>query len=358
MEENTRAGESVGDAVAAEDPDDDGLTYSLSGTDAAAFTIDENTGQMRTKEALDFETKPSYTFTIEVHDGLDALGNTSTIIDDTQDVDDHCRERGGAGDRHAHDGQRDNPGSRAGDGDARGRRPAHQRHRHVAVVSLAGRQQGLGGHRGGNERQVHADVGGGLPKTTFARRRRTGTGTAPPTRRPMQCRRRVGDAPPVNSAPVFPTTETGQREVAEDASGSANIGAPVVATDLNAGDSTVNDPLEYSLSGTDAEFFTIDSGTGQLRLAQGVTLDYEGKRSYRVTVEVTDGANDLGDNDPAGNPVIDARKNVTITLTDVNEAPVVSGEASVSVDENLKPRGRDLLGCRPGAGHADVVCDG
>ena len=52
-------------------------------------------------------------------------------------------------------------------------------------------------------------------------------------------------------------------------------------------------------------------------------------------MEVTDGANDLGDSDPAGNPVIDARKNVTITLTDVNEAPVVSGEASVSVDENL-----------------------
>ena len=144
---------------------------------------------------------------------------------------------------------------------------------------------------------------------------------------------RVGDAPPVNSAPVFPTTETGQREVAEG-TGSGNVGAPVAATDLNAGDSAVNDPLEYSLSGTDAEFFTIDSGTGQLRLAQGVTLDYEGKRSYRVTVEVTDGANDLGDNDPVGNPVIDARKNVTVTVTNVNEAPVVTGETAPSFAEN------------------------
>ena len=39
VEENTRAGVSVGDAVAAEDMDDDRLTYSLSGTDAAAFSI-------------------------------------------------------------------------------------------------------------------------------------------------------------------------------------------------------------------------------------------------------------------------------------------------------------------------------
>ena len=60
MEENTRAGESVGDAVAAEDMDDDRLTYSLSGTDAAAFSIVTTTGQLRTKEPLDFETKPSY----------------------------------------------------------------------------------------------------------------------------------------------------------------------------------------------------------------------------------------------------------------------------------------------------------
>ena len=86
VEENTGAGESVGDAVAAEDPDDDGLTYSLSGTDAAAFSIVTTTGQLRTLGPLDFETKPSYSVTVEVHDGLDALGNTSTIIDDTQDV--------------------------------------------------------------------------------------------------------------------------------------------------------------------------------------------------------------------------------------------------------------------------------
>ena len=86
VEENTRAGVSVGAPVAAEDQDNDRLTYSLSGTDAAAFDIDENTGQVRTKEALDFEDKPSYSVTVEVHDGLDGLGQPSMSIDDTRAV--------------------------------------------------------------------------------------------------------------------------------------------------------------------------------------------------------------------------------------------------------------------------------
>ena len=51
----------------------------------------------------------------------------------------------------------------------------------------------------------------------------------------------------------------------------------------------MNDPLVYSLSGTNAASFTIDAGTGQLSVGQNVALDYETKRSYRVTVEVTDG---------------------------------------------------------------------
>ena len=61
-------------------------------------------------------------------------------------------------------------------------------------------------------------------------------------------------------------------------------------------------------------------------------LDYETTRSYRVTVEVTDGADSLGD---ADNDAIDTRINVTINVTDVNEAPEVNGDTAVTVDENL-----------------------
>ncbi|MDE2801481.1 MAG: cadherin domain-containing protein, partial [Chloroflexota bacterium] len=143
---------------------------------------------------------------------------------------------------------------------------------------------------------------------------------------------RVGQAPPVNSAPAFPATERGQREVAEDATGGTAVGDPVVANDFN------NDQLTYSLSGTDAALFTIDSSTGQIRVANGADLDFETKRTLRVTVEVGDGMDPLGDRDDPNDPSVvntDDRQNVTITLTDVNEAPVVTGDDSPSVAENL-----------------------
>ena len=85
------------------------------------------------------------------------------------------------------------------------------------------------------------------------------------------------------------------------------------------------------MSGTDAALFTIGTNDGQLRVATGAQLDFETRRTLRVTVEVSDGANSLGDPD---SDAIDDRQNVTITLTDVNEAPVVAGDASPSVAEN------------------------
>ena len=85
--ENTAAGENVGAAVTATDPDNgDTLTYSLSGTDAASFDFDTSTGQITTKAALDFETKASYMVTVSVHDGKNAAGDTDTTVDDSIEV--------------------------------------------------------------------------------------------------------------------------------------------------------------------------------------------------------------------------------------------------------------------------------
>ena len=53
--ENTATGRNIGDAVAAEDPDGDTLTYKLEGTGAASFDFDTSTGQIKTKDALDYE---------------------------------------------------------------------------------------------------------------------------------------------------------------------------------------------------------------------------------------------------------------------------------------------------------------
>ena len=67
--ENTAAGENIGDPVAAMDPEDDTLTYSLGGDDMGSFDIDPATGQIMTSAALDYETTTSYTVMVTADDG-------------------------------------------------------------------------------------------------------------------------------------------------------------------------------------------------------------------------------------------------------------------------------------------------
>ena len=66
--ENTVAGEDIGTPVAATDNNGDALTYALRGTDAASFAIDSDTGQLMTEEALDYETKATYSVTVTATD--------------------------------------------------------------------------------------------------------------------------------------------------------------------------------------------------------------------------------------------------------------------------------------------------
>ena len=84
--ENTAAGEDIGSPVAATDNDNDTLSYSISGADAASFEVVPSSGQLQTRAALDRESRSSYTFMLLVHDGKDADGNPSTLIDDTIEV--------------------------------------------------------------------------------------------------------------------------------------------------------------------------------------------------------------------------------------------------------------------------------
>ena len=53
--ENTAVGQPVGAPVTATDPDQHTLTYSMTGADAASFSLDAATGQLFTKTVLDYE---------------------------------------------------------------------------------------------------------------------------------------------------------------------------------------------------------------------------------------------------------------------------------------------------------------
>ena len=137
-----------------------------------------------------------------------------------------------------------------------------------------------------------------------------------------------------NNAPEFaadqdPTMEGDQgdaaREVAENTEAGTDIGAPVVATDEDS-----NDVLTYTLTGADGDPFAIDWATGQLMTK--AALNFESTPSYTVVVQATD---------PAGVPTADNRVEansdvvtVVITITDVNEAPAVAGNAAVTFNED------------------------
>ena len=110
---------------------------------------------------------------------------------------------------------------------------------------------------------------------------------------------------PTNNAPEFPAAEDGARSVAENAAAGDNIGAPVMATDADAGDT-----LTYTLGGTDMASFDIDGATGQLKTK--AVLDFETKDSYTVEVVADDGNG--GTN----------TMTVTITVTDVPEGSELS----------------------------------
>ena len=107
----------------------------------------------------------------------------------------------------------------------------------------------------------------------------------------------------VNEAPEFPPTEDGARTVPENTAVGEDIGDAFTATDDDSA------TLTYTLEGVDADSFQIIPTTGQIKTKPGVTYDHETKPSYSVAVKA--------DDSDGGSDTID----VTITVTDVNEAP-------------------------------------
>ena len=162
-----------------------------------------------------------------------------------------------------------------------------------------------------------------------------------------------------NKAPYFPDTdpdtegmqdEGRERSVQENTeAGAADngdvVGEPVTAMDPN------GDSLTYTLGGPDAGLFKVDqddivnaqneNGGGQIRVGAGTKLDKEARDTYMVTVTATDSYG------------LAATTMVTITVTNVDEAPELTGEAPEDYPENgtgpvatytaVDPEGADIV---------------
>ena len=307
--ENTASGENIGDPVAAADVDaGDTLSYTLAGTDASSFSIVATSGQLQTKAALDYETKSSYAVTVSVSDSkgetdsidvkisVTASENRAPVFTDGTDTTRSIAENTAAGQNigaavTATDADNDTLTYILEGIDANA----------FHIVKTSGQIETKAAldyeTKGVYSVMVSAlDGNGGIAH--------------------IEVRIDVTDVNE-NRAPVFTDGASTTRAIAENTASGENIGSVVAATDTNTGDT-----LTYTLSGTNAADFSIVSTTGQLQTS--TALDFETKTSYSVTISVSD--------DNGGSDAID----VTIDVTNVNEAPVFSegARATRSVTEN------------------------
>ena len=321
--ENTPAGRNLGVPVAATEPDTgDTLTYTLGGADAPSFDIVASSGQLQTKAALDYETKDTYTVTVSVHDGKDTDGNADTTVDDTIAVTVTVTNEDEAG--------RVVLSSVQPQVDTRLTATLEDPDDAISAVAWSWESSSdrsvwdaIGGETSNSYTPVAGDVGSYL-RVTASYTDGEGPGKAAQTVSASAVRA----APSTNSAPEF-ATDTDTRTVAENTAAGQNIGQPVAASDAD------NDTLTYSLGGDDAASFDIVPSSGQLQTK--APLDHETKSSYTVTVTATDPSS-------ASDTVA-----VSIAVTDVDEAPVVSGTTPTDYTEKgAVPGGASITRYPPG----------
>ena len=302
--ENTAAGTNIGVAVTATDKNvNDTLTYTLSSTDAASFDVDSKTGQLKTKAPLDYETKNTYSLKLTVSDGL--VTDTIVVTINVTDIDENRApvfKDGNSTTRTI--AENTTAGTNIGNAIT-----ATDPDNDTLTYRLGGRDASafdIGPTTGQLKTKSPLDY---ETKSVYAVSVTASDGKLTTTitvtvnvtdinELPNQVRGAQGFSD--NNAPVFTDGSSTTRSVAENTDSGTDIGSAVSATD------TDGDNLTYSLGGTDANTFSIDSTTGQLRT--NAVLDYETKSIYTVSVTVSDGK-------------LTATIAVTINVTDVDELP-------------------------------------
>ena len=246
------------------------ISYSLVGTHASSFDVDSATGQLRTKAALDYERKNSYTVTVRA--SIDSSRYSDAVV---TIIVTNVDEEGVVG----------FSSNRA-------------RARSSLTATLSDPDGGVTGEswqwaKSATKDGAYTDISGAKSKAytpdeadvdMFLRAKVSYSDNAGSGQNAQgDSSNAVRDGP--NRPPVFP--DTGQtRTVPENTAAGTIIGAPVAATDPD------NDPLTYHLGGRDAASFAIVSTSGQLQTK--AALDYETKNSYTVAVMAADGNGGTG----------------------------------------------------------------
>ena len=253
--EDSPVGTAVGSPVSATDPDQgDALAYTLSGPDAASFTIGPN-GQIMTLAELDYETKNLHVVVVTATDSAGDSATITVIISVTDvglpEAPDAPTVTATAGSTTSLDVSWTAPSSDAA----------------IADYDVQYRAGSTGGftpwsHDGDGTSTVITGLTDGTSYEVQVRAQNSegpgdwsASGTGTTTR--------------ANKSPVFGDGTTAARFVAEDSPVGTAVGGPVSATDPD------GDTLSYTLGGADAGSFTIGGSSGQIRTAVGAGLRYE-----------------------------------------------------------------------------------
>ena len=311
--ENSPAGTSVGQAFAVIDPEDDPLTYSLSGAGTDKFAVDGG-GQITVTGALDYESTSSYALILGVKDkkGDDGAVAPSEIDDATIEVTigvTNVNEPPAFDDgapTNIEIAENSSIGTNVGPTFT-----ANDPEGDTLAYSLSGTESDKFAVGGRGQITVADDSLDYESTQSYVivlgiKDNKDDNGVATPNEADDTTFPITIKVINVNEPPVFhdgfPTTV----EIAENSPVGTSVGQQFTAIDPE------GDTLTYSLSGTGSDKFAVND-RGQITVAG--SLDYETTVSYVLTLGVKDKRDDNGDADPI--EANDATIALTISITDL-----------------------------------------
>ena len=297
----------------ATDADEDPLTYNLSGTDAALFTIDSATGAVSFIAAPDFENPDDaggdnvYDIVVTASDGSNDRNQAVAItVTDENEIGNPPIFTSATSASVAENQSADTVIYTAMATDADGDAPTYSLSGTDAALFTIDPTTGDVSFIAPPDFENPGDAGGNNAYEILV--------TASDGSNDINQVVAITVTDVNDNSPIF--TSPDSASVAEN----QRLAYTAVATDAD------GDPLTYSLSGTDAALFTIDPAMGVVSFIEAPDFenpdDAGGNNVYDIVVTASDGSNDT--NQP-----------VAITVTNVNDnSPVFTSPATASVEEN------------------------
>ncbi|MGB1334126.1 MAG: cadherin domain-containing protein, partial [Porticoccaceae bacterium] len=310
VDENIAADTVIYTATADDSADvSDGVTFSLSGADADALTIDANTGEVAIKQSADYEVNSQYEFSFVATDAAGNASEAQAVTIDVNNLDEIAPTITSGATATSVDENID-----AGQ---------------VIYTATAT-----------DIEDISAGVTfslSGADASAFSIDENSGEVTliASPDHEAKSAYSFdviATDAAGNASAPTTVALNINDLDDAAPTVTSAATAAPVVEnsavdqviyTAIADDSNDISDGVSFSLTGADADALTIDAETGEVRLKQAA--DHEAKSQYDFSVIATDAAGNTSES-----------KAVVINVTDIDDAaPLITSENTAAVNENL-----------------------